>query len=242
MKKRINSIVLLLVLSMFCAGAAFAQSGDIPLEKTAAVLADTCRIMTDSDFAIVSRTAAQEAAETQDEGTEKAGTVIVKRLSGQEIYDLIRKKIAEGGDAYPYFSGISAVTRTQTGSGGMRSEQLEELYAGEELLDSAENYSVALSGDYAAEYESKETLAEYRPEIALLGKYLSSYQTEGDSVQQTGTASSNGDGPGTGDGAAILHNQTTILLSALSLVAIALAIYLIVWRKKKRQDDGNKSL
>lgn len=240
MKKRINSIVLLLVLSMFCTAAVSAQSGDIPLEKTAAVLADTCRIMTDSDFAIVSRTAAREAAETQDEGTEKAGTVIVKRLSGQEVYDLIGKKIAEGGDAYPYFSGISAVTRTQTGNGGMRSEQLEELYAGEELLDSAANYSVALSGDYAAEYESKETLAEYRSETALLGKYLSSYQTGGDSVQQAGTAFS--DGPGTGDGAAILHNQTTILLSALSLVAIALAIYLIVWRKKKRQDDGNKSL
>ena len=240
MKKRINSIVLLLALSMFCTVAVSAQSGDI--EKTAAVLADTCRIMTDSDFAIVSRTAAQEAAETQDEGTEKAGTVIVKRLSGQEVYDLIRKKIAEGGDAYPYFSGISAVTRTQTGNGGMRSEQLEEPYAGEELLDSAANYSVALSGDYAAEYESKETLAEYRSETALLGKYLSSYQTGGDSVQQNGTASSDGDGPGTGDGAAILHNQTTILLSALSLVAIALAIYLIVWRKKKRQDDENKSL
>ncbi len=193
MKKKINSIAVLLILSILGAAAAFAQDGGVTLEKAAAVLADSCRIMTDSDFAIVSRTAAQEAAQAQEGEASEAGTVYVKRLRGQEIYDLISQKIAEGGDSYPYFSGVSVVTRTQSGSGGMRSEQLEELYVGEEPLDLSASYTVALSGDYAAAYEAGETLAAYQPDGALLGKYLASYQTGSDGTQQAGAASANED-------------------------------------------------
>ncbi len=242
MKKKVNSIALLLILSVLGAAAAYAQDGGVTLEKAAAVLADSCRIMTDSDFAIVSRTAAQEVAQAQDGAASEAGTMYVKRLPGQEVYDLISQKIAEGGDSYPYFSGISAVTRTQSGSGGLRSEQLEELYVGEEPLDLAASYAVALSGDYAAAYEAGETLASYQPDGALLGKYLASYETGSGGTQQAGTASAEDDGPGTGDGAAMLQNQTPILLTAMSLLVIALAVYVILWQKKKKQDDENKSL
>lgn len=248
MRKLHNSLLLLLICSLLLcsligAPGALAQGyTEQTLQKTAVVLADSYRIMTNSDIALVSD-ASVRAAYSADVTDAELKRVYVKKLTGQDVFDLISTKVAEGGDSYPFFSGLRAETKTVSSDSGVRSESLEGLYVAQTPIDFEAKYTVALSGDYAAAYEAVETEAAYQPDSTQLGSYLLSF---GDTVNETeaagaeeqdSTATSNQN-----DGIAILHNQTTILSSALVLVAIVLAIYLIIWRKKKKDDKNDTSL
>ena len=245
MRKLHNSLFLLLVCSLLiCSmiGAPSALAQEEPLQKTAAVLADSYRIMTNSDIALVSD-ASVRAAYLADAADTELRRVYVKKLTGQDVFDLISTKTTEGGNSYPFFSGLRAETKMVSGDGGVRSESLEGLYVAQTPIDFEAKYTVALSGDYAAAYEAVETEAAYQPDNSLLGSYLLSFgeaadESESAVTQEPDSASA----PNQNDGIAILHNQTTILSSALVLVAIALAIYLIIWRKKKKDDKNDTSL
>lgn len=245
MRKLHNSLFLLLVCSLLiCSmiGAPSALAQEEPLQKTAAVLADSYRIMTNSDIALVSD-ASVRAAYLADAADTELRRVYVKKLTGQDVFDLISTKITEGGNGYPFFSGLRAETKMVSGDGGVRSESLEGLYVAQTSIDFEAKYTVALSGDYAAAYEAVETEAAYQPDNSLLGSYLLSFgeaadESESAVTQEPDSASASNQN----DGIAILHNQTTILSSALVLVAIALAIYLIIWRKKKKDDKNDTSL
>ena len=129
MKKMHNSLLLLLVCSLLVCGmigapGALAQGimGEEPVQKTAAVLADSYRIMTNSDIALVSG-ASVRAAYSADVVDAELKRVYVKKLTGQDVFDLISTKVAEGGDSYPFFSGLRAETRTVSSDGGVRSER-----------------------------------------------------------------------------------------------------------------------
>ena len=249
MRKLHNSLLLLLICSLLLcsligAPGALAQGyTEQTLQKMAVVLADSYRIMTNSDIALVSD-ASVRAAYAADVVDAELKRVYVKKLTGQDVFDLISTKVAEGGDGYPFFSGLRAETKTVSSDGGVRSESLEGLYVAQTPIDFEAKYTVALSGDYAAAYEAAETEAVYQPDSTQLGRYLLSFgdNTVNETEAAGATAQDSAATSNQNDGIAILHNQTTILSSALVLVAIALAIYLIIWRKKKKEDKSDTSL
>lgn len=210
--------------------------------RAAAVLASSYRLYTNSNAAIVSHRTVQAVLDASADGAQSV--VYVKILTGQELFAFISDAIADAGERYPYFSGLRAETEGMlSGDGSTSVERLKMLYIGEQPIDFEAKYTVALSGDYAAAYEAVETEAAYQPDNSLLGSYLLSFgeaadESESAVTQEPDSASA----PNQNDGIAILHNQTTILSSALVLVAIALAIYLIIWRKKKKDDKNDTSL
>ena len=216
-------------------GAPSALAQEEPLRKTAAVLADSYRIMTNSDIALVSD-ASVRAAILADAADTRTEARLCQKADGAGRFDLISTKITEGGNSYPF-------SRSARGNkDGVRRRRCSQrawkgLYVAQTPIDFEAKYTVALSGDYAAAYEAVETEAAYQPDNSLLGSYLLSFgeaadESESAVTQEPDSASA----PNQNDGIAILHNQTTILSSALVLVAIALAIYLIIWRKKKKDD------
>lgn len=87
MRKLHNSLFLLLVCSLLiCSmiGAPSALAQEEPLQKTAAVLADSYRIMTNSDIALVSD-ASVRAAYLADAADTELRRVYVKKLTGQDV-------------------------------------------------------------------------------------------------------------------------------------------------------------
>lgn len=239
MKKIGNSIMMILTaVCLMFAFSAHARENNMP--SLAAMYTESCRIITGCDVVIVSDAAVQGVDDTADRG--KRGLICTGYLTGQDIFDLIATKLSEGGESYPCFSGVRAEIKVLSDGGGRR-ESLEGLFCGDENMpiDFEAKYEVALSGDYVSAYINRGEWTEHTPDISLLREFVDSFDS-GASDKNTKKGGQQSSINQKDEGDATLQNQTAILYSALSLAAVALAVYLIIWRSRKNKGDGSKSL
>lgn len=213
----------------------------------AAVLTDAYRLLSGSDFAIISQRKA-EAYLSDADGT--AGEpILFKWLTGQDIYDLLSTKVEQGGEEYPYYSGLQVEIKSLLDS-GKRHERVEGVYVNGSPIDFEAKYWVGLSEDYASGYEMYETEASFTPDHAYLRQFIASIfdtvkwgEVEKTDLQTVPEATPEAaKDNGAADGKAIVQNQSTILFGALGLLLVTLLLYLILRRKKKKEAEQEESL
>ncbi len=221
MKKIKHTIIITVLAMFFCIQAAagtFAPS-----------LAQLLRINTGAEISVV---LASDEADVKDKNI-----VSVRNIDGGVLYEKVGELVLEGGDAYPYLSGVN-VSFEVSDSAGVRKVKLTGMTTEEGKLDMKKTYMVALSQAADVYFEDCEKVASYSADNGLLYNYVNGFapydESGGESTENEGAAPTEPAG-GDADGKDVMAKQGDMLILTVTIFAIVLVIYLFIRKKKKQQ-------
>lgn len=223
MKKITHIMIISVLMVLFCiesSAGAFAPA-----------LAQLLRINTGAEISVVLA------------GDEKAvgerNIVNVRNVDGGVLYEKISELAAEGGDMYPYLSGVNAMFEVSD-SAGVRKVKLTGMMVDNRKLDNKKTYTIALSQAADAYFEDCEKVASYSADNGLLYNYVEGFAPYDENEQQEEAASEQTPALEKQDieEKNVIQKQGDILMLTIAILMVVLVIYLYMRKKKKQNDDG----